>query len=182
MLCLRPTGCILAFSPKSIPEMWGSTPDPTGLDGSSWTSSLGPSLGETPSSRPTASMSEPLPEIPGIIFYNDLVFNPFGHVSGRTIHPVALPLLTLPSLPQFNQKLGYPDVTIHEGETGGPWFSATVRTLTVEPHAVVTFADGVHEIANLDVGEGARVECAGTCEMHILNSVKTWTKCVPRCG
>ena len=105
-------------------------------------------------------------KVPGIVFCNDLRRLPSAAVTGKKISP-----LQLPAMPQFSVPADAPDLVIPPEEGGLPWAETVAGKVTIMPGAVVVLGSGVHTFRNLSIQHDGRLECAGPCELRVVEEV-----------
>jgi hypothetical protein len=107
----------------------------------------------------------------GIVFCNDLRRLPSAAVTGKKISPLQLPLLQPPAMPQFSVPADAPDLVIPPEEGGLPWAETVAGKVTILPGAVVVLGSGVHTFRSLSIQQEGRLECAGPCELQVVEEV-----------
>ena len=110
-------------------------------------------------------------KVPGIVFCNDLRRLPSAAVTGKKISPLQLPLLQPPEMPQFSVPADAPDLMIPPEEGGLPWAETVAGKVTILPGAVVVLGSGAHTFRSLNIQHEGRLECAGPCELRIVEEV-----------
>jgi hypothetical protein len=110
-------------------------------------------------------------KVPGIVFCNDLRRLPSAAVTGKKISPLQLPLLQAPEMPPFSVPADAPDLVVPPEEGGLPWAETVAGKVTVLPGAVVVLGSGVHTFRSLSIQHEGRLECAGPCELRIVEEV-----------
>jgi len=134
---------------------------------------LGPNIRLSPSttlSADTVSLG-PGVKVPGIVFCNDLRRLPSAAVTGKKISPLQLPLLQAPEMPQFSVPADAPDLVIPPEEGGLPWAETVAGKVTILPGAVVVLGSGVHTFRSLSIQHDGRLECAGPCELRVVEEI-----------
>ena len=111
-------------------------------------------------------------QVPGIVFCNDLRRLPSSAFTGKKISPLQLPLLQAPEMPPFSVPADAPDLVVPPEEGGLPWTETVAGKLTILPEAVVVLGSGVHTFRSLSIQQEGRLECAGPCELRVVEEVR----------
>ncbi|MBI4701443.1 MAG: hypothetical protein HY744_09835 [Deltaproteobacteria bacterium] len=104
----------------------------------------------------------------GDVAYNELDNN--GSIQGKLLSPLALPVPMLlppfPSLAAGNQNVtlkGKQDLTL----ASGVYAVVKLKAGTKGDPTILTLSGGTYQLAELDLGEHSRVECAAACTIQI---------------
>lgn len=109
--------------------------------------------------------------VTGSVRYNNLTNQ--GTV-GTTSSPLALPLeIPTPAFPEFSagtssvEVSGKSERALAEGRYG----SIELRAGTASKRAVLTLSGGVYEVADIELGAHASIECAAECELRVKQGI-----------
>ena len=108
--------------------------------------------------------------VQGAATYNELLLHPKATIEGAVQSPLALPLwLRLPAMPAL--ATGGSDIALAPGELvelgQGSYGGVVLASGTETSPTVLRLEGGPYGLASLELGDWARLECLGPCEIRV---------------